>query len=1052
MIPLLRLISSYNARSTTPPESARRGSLAGRVSRTLRAVFRNARARESGPSHAGREPTVAVYRCSQPPSPASVPPLGSAGPAPAEAKVLACSVCGRQDSTLRHVSYPYVLSVVVATYRNAFTGLWCRRHRDLWWVLASMVTATLGWLGMPYGVQSTLSALLTLAQDGDQPVESNVALLKDLAVLKSRNGDSEEAVRCLEAALEFRDDAEIRLRLSEARSRGRSNSRQDGKHPAVRLAAAMLQAAVVGVIIGASDSITEVGLVHVFGEAWPIYCVLFRFALLLTTTLVGSRIIRHLVDRTLVRARCRQVSLAIALGVATSLIAQHGLLVGRAMGSFVVGLLSGWTIESAQDAILTGGAILTRGGLWTLQKAFRSPGAFRIIDVLVVALSGAYFVLTSVLGALRTAAWQQRVAAVREESTDRTGPRAVRGWLGISSVLIATVLLGSLFPQTGTIDYLEAIAHHQRGVEFLEQDEPEEAIRELRQSIRLRPSWSESYHAMGTAYIRLGEPDRAIEGFHEAIDHSPGRVSLHGALAWAYYGSGEVDQAVEVFRDALRLDPTLAEAHDGLGRSYLLQGDLGRSGVQFQIAIRLDPALASAHEGMGWLHCARDEPQQAAMCFREAIRLDPSSAEAHQGLGTVYLDLAELARAIEEFRTAAHIAPQWHAPHESLGYASLEQGDLETARKEFQTALELNPFSAESYRGLGMICWERDSWDEAAALLREAIRLDPACDSARHLLSLIHLGRAEFHQAIEQLTALSQSRPNWGLPHALQALAYYQLDRADLAEPEIREATDLGAGDALTAFALGQACTAMGKFSEGEEHLNRAIELRIDAYSAYLALANVYSAQGQFGRALRICELAQRLRQNPCEAHVARGDILIAMGDLDGALQQLTQALSICSHEWSVHNSLSFVYLHKGRPTEARMKALAAIRLQPYAASAHRSLALAYHAEGRLNLATAEAQEAVRLGPRSDVAHYALGLCYMDRGDAELAVEELETFLSLYWDRAYARDYAAKAREYLARLESRRVAQATSNSREKPGTAIDWTAVGAPRSSAGTGG
>jgi tetratricopeptide (TPR) repeat protein len=105
------------------------------------------------------------------------------------------------------------------------------------------------------------------------------------------------------------------------------------------------------------------------------------------------------------------------------------------------------------------------------------------------------------------------------------------------------------------------------------------------------------------------------------------------------------------------------------------------------------------------------------------------------------------------------------------------------------------------------------------------------------------------------------------------------------------------------------------------------------------------------------------------------------------------------------------------RTADARAEAQEAIRLQPYSTSGHRNLAFAYLTEGQLDLAMSEAREAVRLAPKSDVAHYALGLCFMEQGESEQAIAEFRTFLGLYWDRAYARDYKAKAEEYVALLE-----------------------------------
>ena len=95
----------------------------------------------------------------------------------------ACMVCGRQDETLRIVALPYVISLVVVTFRRAFVGLWCWRHRNLMRIAAGAISAMFGWRGIPYGFIYTPVSLYKLAQGGDQPAEENQAMLIDLSVV-----------------------------------------------------------------------------------------------------------------------------------------------------------------------------------------------------------------------------------------------------------------------------------------------------------------------------------------------------------------------------------------------------------------------------------------------------------------------------------------------------------------------------------------------------------------------------------------------------------------------------------------------------------------------------------------------------------------------------------------------------------------------------------------------------------------------------------------------------------------------------------------------------
>ena len=82
----------------------------------------------------------------------------------ASGELPACSVCGRQDETVRLSVFPYVVSVVIMTHRRAFAGVWCRKHRTLRQLLASLITATVGWIGIPFGFIFTPVTLFSIAK------------------------------------------------------------------------------------------------------------------------------------------------------------------------------------------------------------------------------------------------------------------------------------------------------------------------------------------------------------------------------------------------------------------------------------------------------------------------------------------------------------------------------------------------------------------------------------------------------------------------------------------------------------------------------------------------------------------------------------------------------------------------------------------------------------------------------------------------------------------------------------------------------------------------
>ena len=55
---------------------------------------------------------------------------------------LTCQKCGSHDPSVRQVIYPYIVSLLVVSYRREFHGRWCWKHRLLHQLLAVVITGT----------------------------------------------------------------------------------------------------------------------------------------------------------------------------------------------------------------------------------------------------------------------------------------------------------------------------------------------------------------------------------------------------------------------------------------------------------------------------------------------------------------------------------------------------------------------------------------------------------------------------------------------------------------------------------------------------------------------------------------------------------------------------------------------------------------------------------------------------------------------------------------------------------------------------------------------
>jgi hypothetical protein len=326
-------------------------------------------------------------------------------------KVPACSVCGRQDETLRVVIYPYVFSLIIVTFRRAFAGVWCQKHRRAPWFLASLITATLGWIGIPHGLLWTPITLFKLARGGDQPVKLNSEMLRVLAEHKLQQNDAPGAVRCLEASLQFNDDSVTRESLQAIRTRfGLPTYEGGGWRIVLTLVSVLLGAAGTGTIIGILDFVITILLSSLMASEVPIYVAIFSWTPFIAMAFIGGLILSQLIEWALTRIRCRNQFLAIGMSIIAAALAVYGVLQGSALSAYIVALVSG-EFESTLQAIFTGILTLFLGGvLWGLEltkPAATSDVIYNILLLIIVV----YYLAIATSTASRIVRWQQRLSS-----------------------------------------------------------------------------------------------------------------------------------------------------------------------------------------------------------------------------------------------------------------------------------------------------------------------------------------------------------------------------------------------------------------------------------------------------------------------------------------------------------------------------------------------------------------------------------------------------------------------------------------------------------------
>ena len=143
------------------------------------------------------------------------------------------------------------------------------------------------------------------------------------------------------------------------------------------------------------------------------------------------------------------------------------------------------------------------------------------------------------------------------------------------------------------------------------------------------------YTRRGGAYQAQGDPNRAVADYNESMRIDPTYPAAYSNRGNIWFRRGEFDRAIADYNQAIQLDPKYGRAYHNRGSAWGNRGDLDRAIADYNEAIRLDPKIAKAYynRGMAW---EKKRSLQAALAdFKMHAQLAPSDRDGLTALKRV---------------------------------------------------------------------------------------------------------------------------------------------------------------------------------------------------------------------------------------------------------------------------------------------------------------------------------------------------------------------------------------------------------------------------------
>ncbi len=388
-------------------------------------------------------------------------------------------------------------------------------------------------------------------------------------------------------------------------------------------------------------------------------------------------------------------------------------------------------------------------------------------------------------------------------------------------------------------------------------------------------------------------PDRNAPGPDSPLRYHVSGDSLQRALD-AFYREDE-ELAIQLLNELLRLDPnnlralyfTTLCAHlltreealeDACSRAlelnprhpyalgceavrYLYLANFSRSEALFEQALRVLPAALELHIGVGILHEYSGEPDKGIAAYHRAVEIDPDNVRARVALGGFLAMEGEFVAAFAEYRRARLIEPGLENPHQKLGRDYYHSGMIREAAAEFsQTSCE-EPGEPTAWFFL--------------------------LDCARRL-----------GQADEALDIYTEIKTRFGEEPELTSGLFEHFSMRTDAVSALRQLAGRKPEDAGILIRLSRAYRAAGRVTEAINAAERAARLGPNDFTPFVLLGEMYLETEDFEKAVRNCRRAIELNINAQSAYTIQADALLFLGRQEESYAAIQEVERVRQEAW----------------------------------------------------------------------------------------------------------------------------------------------------------
>lgn len=444
------------------------------------------------------------------------------------------------------------------------------------------------------------------------------------------------------------------------------------------------------------------------------------------------------------------------------------------------------------------------------------------------------------------------------------------------------------------------------GYTYEQSKDYKKAIDAYKHSVELDHDNLDSVRGLAQNLMNDGQTDAALEQYRIIADADPSDAQTYMRIAEIYRRAGKFDQALEslkkastVVPDSLELQYNIAVIEEGQGKydeaiqilTQLLQKTEHADG-QYDTSEKNNRAVFL--ERLGTIYREAGKPQLAVEVFRKMIPLgDDNGIRAYQQIVETHRDSKQWQLATSAAEEAAKKYPNDRGLQLVAASQQADMGTADAAIAKVKSMLKGNAEDRDVYIALAQMYSRMKKWPLAEENIRKAYELSTKQedkDYATFVAGSIYERQKKFEQAEEQFRKVVASDPKNAM--ALNYLGYMLADRGTRLEEAIgyiRRAVSIEPQNGAYLDSLGWAYYKLGNYELAEENLRRASEKITNDPTVHDHLGELYQRTGRLKLAATHWERALEEWNKTIPAEVDSDDVAKVQKELESAKVKLAQ-------------------------------------------------------------------------------------------------------------------------------------------------------------------